>query len=105
MTPDFEKRGGLVPVAVQDASSKEILMLAYANEEAYARTLKTGIATYYSTSRGETWVKGETSGNIQKVKQILIDCDGDALVYIVEQKGASACHTGERSCFFRSIAL
>lgn len=105
MIPDFKKRGGLVPVVAQDASSKEILMFAYANKEAYLRTLKTGIAVYYSTSRGEIWVKGETSGNTQKVKKILIDCDADALVYIVEQKGAGACHTGERSCFFRSIEV
>lgn len=105
MIPNFEKRGGLVPVVAQDARSGEVLMLAYANKEAYQLTLKTSIATYYSTSRGKIWIKGETSGNLQKIKKILIDCDGDALIYIVEQKGKGACHTGEKSCFFRSIAV
>lgn len=105
MIPNFEKRGGLVPVVAQDARSGEVLMLAYANKEAFRLTLKTSIATYYSTSRGKIWIKGETSGNLQKIKKILIDCDGDALIYIVEQKGKGACHTGEKSCFFRSIAV
>ena len=96
--PNFEKRGGLIPVVAQDAQNMEVLMLAYANQEAYQIALKTGIATYYSTSRKSLWVKGETSGNIQKIRKVLIDCDGDALVYIIDQKGV-ACHTIARSCF------
>ncbi|MEO2083349.1 MAG: phosphoribosyl-AMP cyclohydrolase, partial [Desulfurobacteriaceae bacterium] len=75
----------------------------YANEEALKRTLETGYAYYYSRSRKSLWKKGETSGNIQKVKRVLLDCDGDTLLYVVEQKGV-ACHTGQCSCFFRTIA-
>lgn len=99
---DFEKGGGLVPVVVQDASTKEVLMVAYANREALEKTLKTGFAHYYSRSRRKLWKKGETSGNTQRVKKVLVDCDGDTLLYIVEQKGV-ACHTGEYSCFFRTV--
>jgi phosphoribosyl-AMP cyclohydrolase len=99
---DFEKGGGLVPVVVQDASTKEVLMVAYANREALEKTLKTGFAHYYSRSRRKLWKKGETSGNTQRVKRVLVDCDGDTLLYIVEQKGV-ACHTGEYSCFFRTV--
>ena len=97
--PNFEKRGGLIPVVAQDTRNMEVLMLAYVNKEAYQLTLKTGIATYYSTSRESIWVKGETSGNTQKIIKILIDCDADALIYVVEQEGIGACHTGTRSCF------
>ncbi len=100
---DFEKGNGLVPVVVQDASSKAVLMLAYASREAVEKTLETGYAHYYSRSRGKLWKKGETSGNVQKVKEVLLDCDGDTLLYLVEQKGV-ACHTGEYSCFFRKLA-
>lgn len=99
---DFEKGGGLVPVVVQDALTKEVLMVAYANREALEKTLKTGFAHYYSRSRRKLWKKGEISGNTQKVKRVLVDCDGDTLLYIVEQKGV-ACHTGEYSCFFRTV--
>lgn len=98
----FDERG-LVPVVVQDASSKEVLMVAYANEEALLKTLETGYAHYYSRSRKKLWMKGESSGNTQKVKEILYDCDGDTLLYMVDQKGP-ACHTGNRTCFFRKIA-
>jgi phosphoribosyl-AMP cyclohydrolase len=100
---DFEKGGGLVPVVVQDASTKEVLMVAYANREALEETIKTGFAHYYSRSRGKLWKKGETSGNTQRVKEVRLDCDGDTLLYIVEQKGV-ACHTGAYSCFFRTVA-
>lgn len=103
--PDFEKRGGLLPVVVQCFESEDVLMLAYANKEAYEKTLKTKVATYYSTSRNEIWVKGATSGNIQIVKEMLMDCDGDALIYRVLQQGQGACHTGNRKCFFRSIEI
>jgi phosphoribosyl-AMP cyclohydrolase len=99
---DFEKCGGLVPVVAQDARSGEILMLAYANREAVEKTLQTGYAHYYSRSRKKLWMKGEESGNRQKVLKILVDCDADSLIYIVEQIGV-ACHTGNRSCFYRDL--
>ncbi|WP_457681455.1 phosphoribosyl-AMP cyclohydrolase [Thermovibrio sp.] len=101
---DFEKGKGLVPVIVQDANTKEVLMLAYANREALEKTLETGYAHYYSRSRKKLWKKGETSGNLQKVKKVLVDCDGDTLLYLVEQKGV-ACHTGNYTCFFREVGV
>ena len=100
---DFDKGNGLVPVVVQDINTKAVLMVAYANREALERTIKTGYAHYFSRSRGKLWKKGETSGNVQRVKKVLLDCDGDTLLYLVEQEGV-ACHTGEYSCFFRKIA-
>ena len=93
---------GLVPVVAQDASTGEVLMLAYASREAVEKTLSSGEAHYYSRSREEIWRKGETSGNTQKVAEVRLDCDGDALLYRVEPAGP-ACHTGERSCFFTSL--
>ncbi|WP_290901112.1 phosphoribosyl-AMP cyclohydrolase [Ferroglobus sp.] len=93
---------GLIPVVVQDAKTKEVLMLAYANEEALKRTIKTGYAHYFSRSRKKLWMKGEESGNVQKVVEVRVDCDGDAILYLVEQKGV-ACHTGNYSCFFRKL--
>ncbi len=93
---------GLVPVVAQDASTGEVLMLAYASREAVEKTIETGEAHYYSRSREEIWRKGETSGNTQKVVEVRLDCDGDALLYRVEPAGP-ACHTGERSCFFTSL--
>ena len=93
---DFTKGNGLVPVIVQEASSKDVLMLAYMNEESLNKTLETGIATYYSRSRQGLWVKGETSGHYQYVKEIKIDCDEDTILLIVDQVGA-ACHTGAHS--------
>ena len=96
----FDK--GLVPVIVQDHRSREVLMLAYANEEALELTKDTGYAHYYSRSRQKLWKKGEESGHIQRVVQILTDCDEDAILYMVEQVGA-ACHTGHMSCFYRTI--
>jgi phosphoribosyl-ATP pyrophosphohydrolase/phosphoribosyl-AMP cyclohydrolase len=95
--------GGLVPVVAQDADTGEVLMLAYASREAVERTVETGEAHYYSRSRGELWHKGSTSGNTQKVIEVRLDCDGDALLYRVEPAGP-ACHTGERSCFFTTLA-
>lgn len=103
--PNFEKRGGLLPVVVQCLDSGDVLMLAYANKTALDETIKTKIATYYSTSRNEIWVKGKTSGNVQIVKEVLMDCDEDALIYLVNQQGQGACHTGNRKCFFRSINI
>lgn len=99
---DFEKQGGLVPVVVQDYNTNEVLMLAYANEEALSLTLNNGYAYYYSRSRKSLWKKGETSGNVQKIVKVMVDCDEDTLLYVVEQTGP-ACHTGAKSCFFREI--
>lgn len=93
---------GLIPVIAQDALSGEVLMFAYANREAVAKTLQTGEAHYYSRSRQELWRKGATSGHTQAVAEIRYDCDGDALLYRIEQTGA-ACHTGEYSCFYRAL--
>ncbi|MBB6098518.1 phosphoribosyl-ATP pyrophosphohydrolase/phosphoribosyl-AMP cyclohydrolase [Deinobacterium chartae] len=97
----FDERG-LVPVVTQDARSGEVLMLAWANLEALSRTLESGLGTYFSRSRNALWVKGQTSGHTQKVRSVALDCDGDALLYRVEQQGA-ACHTGERSCFHNPL--
>jgi len=96
-------RDGLIPVVVQDVKTKEVLMLAYANEEAIRKTLETGYAHYWSRSRGKIWKKGEESGNVQRVVEIRVDCDCDALLYVVEQRGF-ACHTGNYSCFFRILS-
>lgn len=93
----FDGRG-LIPVIVQEATTKEVLMLAWANPEAVRRTLSTRRATYWSRSRSELWVKGETSGHVQHVVSVAADCDGDTLLYTVDQTG-SACHTGTRTCF------
>jgi phosphoribosyl-AMP cyclohydrolase len=95
---DFKKGNGLIPVVVQDSTSKKLLMLAYANEEALKKTLKTGYAHYWSRSRQKLWMKGETSGHTQKIKRVVADCDYDTLLYVVEQKGP-ACHTGAETCF------
>ena len=99
---DFEKGNGLVPAIVQDAISGEVLMLGYMNEESLRKTLETGLATYWSRSRNELWTKGETSGHYQHVQEIRIDCDEDTLLIKVIQDGA-ACHTGNRSCFYRLL--
>ncbi|MGQ9585335.1 MAG: phosphoribosyl-AMP cyclohydrolase [Anaerolineae bacterium] len=93
---------GLVPAVVQDAASGEVLMLAYMNAEALRRTLETGQTHFWSRSRGELWHKGATSGHVQHVREIRLDCDGDALLVRVVQEGV-ACHTGHRSCFYREI--
>lgn len=93
---------GLIPVVVQDAENNEVLMVAYMNQEAVQRTLQTGRATYWSRSRQQFWVKGETSGHVQTVREMRVDCDQDCLLLKVEQVGA-ACHEGYRSCFFRRV--
>ncbi|CAB4330802.1 MAG: phosphoribosyl-AMP cyclohydrolase [Actinobacteria bacterium] len=92
----------LIPAIAQDFVTKEVLMLAYMNSESLAMTLQTGKATYFSRSRNELWIKGETSGHTQLVHSVALDCDGDALLISVEQSGA-ACHTGNASCFYRSL--
>ena len=99
--PDFDKRGGLIPAVAQDASTGEVLMLAYMNRESLERTITTGFATYWSRSRKAFWVKGETSGHRQKVRAIHVDCDGDTVLLRVEQEGGAACHEGYPTCFFR----
>ena len=96
-------RAGLIPAIVQDTYNGRVLMLAYMNKEALEKTLETGQAWFYSRSRQELWHKGATSGNFQIVKRIYFDCDGDALVLQVEQKG-NACHTGAVTCFYRTLA-
>ncbi len=100
---DFEKCGGLIPTVVQDSNTGEVLMLAFMNEEAWQETLKTGKATYWSRTRQKLWVKGESSGHVQMVKEIRIDCDNDTVLLKVEQVGGAACHTGYRSCFFKKV--
>ncbi len=97
---DFEKMDGLVPVVTQDAESKEVLMLAFADAEAVRRTAVSGYAHYYSRSRERIWKKGETSGHVQRIVELRVDCDEDSILYLVEQSGA-ACHTGYFSCFYR----
>ena len=101
---DFSKSAdGLIPAIAQDYKTGDVLMLAYINEEAWEKTLATGIATYWTRSRKKIWVKGESSGNIQKVKEILVDCDLDTVIFKIEQVGGAACHEGYRSCFFRRV--
>lgn len=100
---EFKKdASGLVPCVVQDWENGEVLMVAWMNEEAYERTLETGLMTYWSRSRQELWTKGMTSGHIQHVKSMAVDCDRDTLLARVEQVGA-ACHTGHRSCFYTPL--
>jgi phosphoribosyl-AMP cyclohydrolase len=99
---NFKKGNGLIPVIVQDARTRETLMLAYANRDAVELTLKTKKGTYWSRSRNELWVKGETSGHTQKIVSVSTDCDYDALLYVVEQTGA-VCHTGAKTCFFNKL--
>ena len=100
---DFKKQDGLVPAVVQDAVSGTVLMLAYMNEEAWRKTLETGKAWFWSRSRNKIWLKGETSGNVQIVKSVHVDCDSDTVLLKVEQKGGAACHEGYETCFFRKV--
>ena len=100
---DFGKTGGMIPAVAQDYQTGEVLMLAYMNQEAWEMTLTSGVATYFSRSRQKLWVKGDTSGHRQIVKEIRIDCDDDTVLLKVEQIGAAACHTGHRSCFYKQV--
>lgn len=101
---DFEKSAdGLLPAVVQDNASGDVLMLAYINKLAWEKTLETGKAHYWSRSRNTLWFKGESSGNVQEIKDILVDCDTDTVVFKVHQIGEAACHTGHRSCFYRRV--
>lgn len=104
-TIKFDEKG-LIPAIVQDADSGEVVMFAWMNRESLTKTLETGVMTYWSRSRQKLWIKGETSGNTQKVREIYIDCDADCLLFKVEPQGLkAACHEGYRSCFFRQVAL
>jgi phosphoribosyl-AMP cyclohydrolase len=100
----FEKAGGLVPAIAQDAATGQVLMLAWMNREAFEETIRTGRACYFSRSRNKLWRKGEESGHVQVVKEVLTDCDADTILLKVEQIGGAACHEGYASCFFRRYA-
>lgn len=101
-TREIDGNPGLITIIAQDAFSGDVLMVAYANKEAIEKTIATGKAHYYSTSRGKIWLKGESSGNVQNVKEIFVDCDGDALIYKIIEPNP-ACHKGYQSCFYRRI--
>jgi len=101
---NFSKMGGLAPAIVQDHDTGEVLMLAFMNQAAWEATLETGKATYYSRSRDKLWVKGESSGHVQLVKEIRVDCDEDTILLKVDQVGGAACHLGYKSCFFRKAS-
>ncbi|PSQ66485.1 MAG: phosphoribosyl-AMP cyclohydrolase [Halobacteriales archaeon SW_9_67_24] len=102
-TPELDfGADGLVPVVAQNADTRDVLMVAYASPEAVERTRETGLAHYYSRSREELWQKGATSGHVQEIAEVRVDCDGDSLLYLVDQAGG-ACHTGYRSCFYRTL--
>ncbi len=103
MEPDFNKGKGLLPAIVQDYETGDVLMLAYMNRESWLKTLETGRATFWSRSRNALWIKGETSGHVQLVREVMIDCDEDTILLKVEQSGGAACHTGYRSCFYRRL--
>jgi phosphoribosyl-AMP cyclohydrolase len=99
---DFSKLNGLIPAVVQDAATREVLMVGFMNQEALDRTLSSGFATFFSRTRDALWMKGETSGNRLQVEQVLVDCDDDTLLLMVTRLGdGHVCHTGERSCFYR----
>jgi phosphoribosyl-AMP cyclohydrolase len=100
---DFARGQGLIPAIVQDWKTGEVLMVAYMNAESWAKTQETGKACFWSRSRKKLWLKGETSGHVQMVKESFLDCDNDAILLKVEQLGGAACHTGYRSCFYRRI--
>ncbi|QVL30540.1 phosphoribosyl-AMP cyclohydrolase [Telmatocola sphagniphila] len=104
MKLNFEKAGGLVSAIAQDADTGTVLMIAWMNEEAFEETVKTGRAVYFSRSRNRLWRKGEESGHYQEVREIFVDCDLDAVLLKVTQKGGAACHEGYESCFFRRVA-
>ena len=100
---DFDKAGGLVAAIAQDADTGEVLMIAWMNPEAWAETIRTGRAVYYSRSRKKLWRKGEESGHVQEVREVFVDCDADAVLLKVKQLGGAACHEGYKSCFFRKV--
>lgn len=99
----FDKGDGLVPAIAQDHETGDVLMMAYINEESWKLSLETGIVHYWSRSRSKLWKKGESSGNVQEIKAIFVDCDEDTVLFKVKQIGDAACHEGYRSCFFRKV--
>lgn len=104
MIPELKfNKAGLIPAVIQEVDTKEVLMVAYMDKEALKRTIETGYTHFWSRSRKSYWMKGKTSGNLQEAKEIYYDCDGDSLLIIVKQHGSGACHTGNRSCFYRKI--
>src|SRR5437588_12386395 len=103
MDLDFDRAGGLVAAIAQDHRTGEVLMIAWMNRDAFEETVRTGRAVYFSRSRGKLWRKGEESGHVQIVKEILVDCDADAVLLKVDQLGGAACHEGYKSCFFRRL--
>ena len=103
MELDFKKGGGMLPAVVQEAGTGKVLMLGYMNPEAYRKTLESGNVTFFSRSQNKLWMKGESSGHVLKVKEVLVDCDLDSLVVIAEQLGPGTCHEGYRTCFFRRV--
>ncbi len=106
MTPELKYDAkGLIPAIIQDIENNDILMMAYMNETSLQRTLETGFTHFWSRSRQKYWKKGETSGNVQEVKEVFYDCDADTLLVKVKQRGSGACHTGNRTCFYRKIEL
>jgi phosphoribosyl-AMP cyclohydrolase len=102
---DFHKSGGLVPAIIQDARTGDVLMLGFMNSESLAETQRTGEVVFFSRSRKKLWKKGESSGHVLRLRQLLVDCDADALLVRVDAAGLGVCHEGYRSCFFRSIEL
>ncbi|HEV8633183.1 MAG TPA: phosphoribosyl-AMP cyclohydrolase [Chloroflexota bacterium] len=101
---DFAKLGGLLPVVVQHHQTREVLMVGFMNEAAWRRCRETGLVTFWSRTRQKLWTKGETSGDVLRIKRTLVDCDGDTVLFLADPAGPT-CHTGERSCFFREIRL
>jgi phosphoribosyl-AMP cyclohydrolase len=101
---DYSKLNGLIPAVIQDDATREVLMVGFMNQDALDRTMETGFATFFSRTRGELWMKGETSGNKLKVERVLVDCDDDTLLVLVTRLGdGNVCHTGERTCFYREL--
>ncbi|MCX6550429.1 MAG: phosphoribosyl-AMP cyclohydrolase [Acidobacteria bacterium] len=106
VTLDYSKLDGLIPAVAQDATTREVLMVGFMNEEAFDRTRRTGYATFFSRGRNQLWTKGETSGNRLAVVRLLVDCDADTVILLVNRQGdGNVCHTGERSCFYREIPI
>jgi phosphoribosyl-AMP cyclohydrolase len=103
MALNFEKAGGLLPAVIQESGTGKVLMLGYMNAESFAKTLETGKATFFSRSRNKLWVKGESSGHVLKVHDVLVDCDEDTLLIVAEQVGPGVCHNGYHSCFYRRV--
>jgi phosphoribosyl-AMP cyclohydrolase len=103
MELDFKKSGGMLPAVVQEAGTGKVLMLGYMNPEAFEKTMRTGNVTFFSRSQNKLWTKGETSGHVLKVREVLVDCDLDSVLVVADQLGPGTCHEGYRTCFFRRV--